>query len=116
MLGGGGFEDSWHKCSVRKLTTTSNFRFLNLHPPNPGSLVRTISLSTNLVKWMKNSPVKLPEPKLTSVVQEMDSARFERLYLSNSGRSLISCVSNILYVVVSGGMTFDRAAIAAGRP
>ena len=36
-----------------KPTTSSNFRFLNLQPPKPGSLVLTISLSTNLTKRMK---------------------------------------------------------------
>lgn len=92
--GGVCFEDTWHKFSVKKLTITSNFRFLNLHPRNPGCLVRTISLSTNLAKRVKKSHIKMPEPKLLSVVYEINSARFECLSLSNGGRDLISCVPN----------------------
>ena len=101
---------------IGKLTTNSIFRFLNLHPPNPGSFVLTISLSTYLAKIIKNSPVKLPEPKFTKVLYETDSARLERLSLSNGGRKLITCVPNVMYVVTVLGMAIDRRDMAAGRP
>ena len=65
---------------------------------------------------MKNSPVKLPEPKLTKVLYETDSAKLERLSLSDGGRNLISCVPNVKYVVVVLGIIFDRVSIVAGRP
>ena len=101
---------------VGKLTTDSIFRFLNLHPPNPGSFVLTISLSTYLAKIMRDSPVKLPEPKSTIVLYETDSANLERLSLSNGGRNLISCVPNVKYVVVVFGMIFDKVDVTALRP
>lgn len=95
---------------------TSNFRFLNLHPPKPGCLVLTISLSTNLASIMRYCPVKLPVPWAPKVLYETDSAKLERPDLSNGGRKVISCVPRVKYVIVVLGMIFYVASMAAGIP
>ena len=64
---------------------------------------------------MKNSPVKLPEPKNVRVEYEIASAKLERSALSNGARNLISCVPTVEYEVVLLGMTFDRTSMAAGK-
>lgn len=99
---------------VLKLTTTSSFLFLILHPPDPGSFVLTISLSTYLM-GRRYSFVELTAKNITKVY-ETASARSERPSLSNGGTNLMRFVVFWEYVVTVSGICFFRKFAIAGVP